>query len=138
MLAGPVLALGFAQRGTLHWLTTPQLATAIEGLRRLIGPTQMLLAVVAAAGLGALLAAAGGRASRRAAWPPGLLALCLPWLVLPPAVLIGVSFASPVYTFRYVLFCAPAAALLAGAGLAALRWPPAARWPGRRPAPRSR
>ena len=28
------------------------------------------------------------------------------------------------YTFRYVLFCAPAAALLGGAGLAALRWPP--------------
>ena len=123
VLAGPVLALGFAQRGTLRWLTTPQLATAIEGLRRLIGPTQMLLAVAAAAGLGALLAAAGGRACLRAAWPPGLLALCLPWLVLPPAALIGVSYASPVYTFRYVLFCAPAAALLASAGLAALRWP---------------
>jgi mannosyltransferase len=124
VLASPILALGIAQRGTLSWLTTPPLVSTIEGLRKLIGPAQMLLAVCLAAALGVFLAALTRR-PLRAAFPPGLFAVCLPWLLLPPAMLIGVSYASPVYTFRYVLFCAPAAALLAGAGLAALVTPPA-------------
>ena len=125
VIASPVLALGFAQRGTLSWLTTPQLAGAAEGLRKLIGPASMVVALVLAAVIGTMLAAGGGRERLLAAWPPELFALSLPWLVLPPVVLIGVSQVSPVYTFRYVLFCAPAAALLGGAGLAALRWPDA-------------
>jgi mannosyltransferase len=125
VIASPVLAFGFAQRGTLSWLTTPQLASTVEGLRKLIGPADMVVALVLAAVIGTMLAAGGGRERLRAAWPPELLALSLPWLVLPPVVLIGVSYLSPVYTFRYVLFCAPAAALLGGAGLAALRWPDA-------------
>lgn len=58
----------------------------------------------------------GRRAGERA-----LLALVLPWLLVPPAVLLAASWtAHPVYVFRYVLVCVPAAALLAGAGLAAL------------------
>jgi mannosyltransferase len=125
VIASPVLALGFAQRGTLSWLTTPQLAGTVEGLRKLVGPASMVVALVLAAVIGTMLAAGGGREGLRAAWPPDLFALSLPWLVLPPVVLIGVSYLSPVYTFRYVLFCAPAAALLGGAGLAALRWPDA-------------
>jgi mannosyltransferase len=119
VLASPILALGIAQRGTLSWLATPQLLGAVEGLRRLIGPTQMLLAVCLVIALGIFLSVLAGR-PLRAAWPPELFALCLPWLLLPPGVLIGVSYAAPVYTFRYILFCAPAAALIAGAGLAAL------------------
>jgi mannosyltransferase len=125
VIASPVLALGFAQRGTLGWLTTPQLAGALEGLRKLVGPAPMVVALVLAAVIGTMLAASGGRERLRAAWPPELFALSLPWLVLPPVVLIGVSYLSPVYTFRYVLFCAPALALIGGAGLAALRWPDA-------------
>ena len=123
LLASPVLALGIAQRGTLSWLTTPPLLGTVEGLRRLIGPASMLAALSLAAGLGIFVAGLAGR-PLRASWPPELLALCLPWLLLPPGLLIGVSCASPVYTFRYILFCAPAAALLAGAGLAALNWQP--------------
>ena len=125
VIASPVLALGFAQRGTLSWLTTPQLASTVEGLRKLIGPADMVVALVLAAVIGTMLAAGDGRERLRAAWPPELFALSVPWLVLPPVVLIGVSYLSPVYTFRYVLFCVPAAALLGGAGLAALRWPDA-------------
>ena len=52
--------------------------------------------------------------------PPRLLALSLPWLLLPPAVLLAATAVHPVYSPRYVMFCAPAAALLAGAGLASL------------------
>jgi mannosyltransferase len=131
--ASPILALGIAQRGTLGWLTTPPLAGSIEGLRKLIGPAPMLLVLCLAIALG-IAADALARRPLRASWPPELFRLCLPWLLLPPAVLIGISYASPVYTFRYVLFCAPAAALIGGAGLAALvlpsppgvlRWVPA-------------
>ncbi len=122
VLASPILTLGIAQRGTLHWLTTPPLLGTIEGLRKLIGPAPMLLALCLAIALGIVLDALAGR-RLRANWPPELFALCLPWLLLPPAVLIAVSYASPVYTFRYVLFCTPAAALIGGAGLAALVLP---------------
>jgi len=132
VLASPVLVWGYRQRAALSWLTPPNLAV-VEGLRKLIGPTSMLLAVALAVGLAIFLNALAGPAALRASWPPGLLALALPWLVLPPAVLIAVSFADPVYTFRYVLFCVPAAALLAGAGLAALSFPPPGR-PAARPA----
>jgi mannosyltransferase len=82
----------------------------------------MVLALCLAIALGVVLDALARR-PLRTSWPPELLALCLPWLLLPPAVLIGVSYASPVYTFRYVIFCAPAAALIGGAGLAALVLP---------------
>ena len=133
VLASPILALGIAQRGTLGWLTTPPLVFTIEGLRKLVGPVPMLLALCLAIALG-IAADALARRPLRASWPPELFTLCLPWLLLPPAVLIGISYASPVYTFRYVLFCAPAAAVIGGAGLAALvlpsppgvlRWVPA-------------
>ncbi len=122
LLASPILALGIAQRGTLSWITTPPLLGTIEGLRKLVGPATMVLALCLAIALGVVLDALARR-PLRTSWPPELLALCLPWLLLPPAVLIGVSYASPVYTFRYVIFCAPAAALIGGAGLAALVLP---------------
>jgi mannosyltransferase len=47
----------------------------------------------------------------------------VPWLVLPPLVLLAASQYQPVYQFMYVEFCLPAVALLAGAGLAALGRP---------------
>jgi mannosyltransferase len=122
LLASPILALGIAQRGTLSWITTPPLLGTIEGLRKLVGPATMVLALCLAIALGVVLDTLARR-PLRTSWPPELLALCLPWLLLPPAVLIGVSYASPVYTFRYVIFCAPAAALIGGAGLAALVLP---------------
>ncbi|GIH63547.1 glycosyltransferase family 39 protein [Microbispora siamensis] len=50
-----------------------------------------------------------------------LVRLTLPWLLVPALVLLAASWAlHPVYVFRYVFCCVPAAALLAGAGLAAL------------------
>ncbi|TQS25946.1 glycosyltransferase family 39 protein [Microbispora sp. KK1-11] len=50
-----------------------------------------------------------------------LVRLTLPWLLVPALALLTASWAAhPVYVFRYVFCCVPAAALLAGAGLAAL------------------
>ena len=46
--------------------------------------------------------------------------MALPWLLLPPAILLTASVIHPVYNFRYIIYCIPAAALLIGAALAAL------------------
>ncbi len=120
LLASPILVLGYDQRGTLSWLTAKtQGLHALAGLWRMAGPPPMVLAEVLAVAGGLILAARAGRAGLRAAWPGPLLELSLPWLALPAMILISVSFISPVFTPRYVLYCLPALALLTGAGLAA-------------------
>ncbi len=121
LLTSPVLALGYVQRGTLSWLTPPNLA-AITGLHYLVGPAAMAGAVVLAVVAGIVVSALPGRERLRASWPGSVPALCLPWLILPPALLLAASVITPVYTLRYVLLCMPAIALLAGAGLASLGW----------------
>jgi mannosyltransferase len=55
-------------------------------------------------------------------WRPGpgrtaLARLALPWLALPTPVLLAAGLFRPVFTSRYILFCVPALALLAGSGL---------------------
>jgi mannosyltransferase len=120
VLASPVLVLGFDQRKTLGWLQRkPQGLDAVTNIWRLAGPAPMVLAGLLVMALGLAVSARAGRAGLRAAWPRQLTGLCIPWLLLPPAILIGVSFAVRVYTPRYVLYCLPALALLAGAGLIA-------------------
>jgi mannosyltransferase len=121
LLASPVLALGYVQRGTLSWLGPPGLG-AIKDLRELVGPATMADVVILAIAAGVVVSALLGRERLRANWPGSVPALCLPWLILPPAILLVASVISPVYTLRYVLLCIPAVALLAGAGLASLGW----------------
>jgi mannosyltransferase len=120
-LASPLLAFAFVQRGTLSWLTAPSLG-AVRGLHELIGPAYMADAVVLAVACGIVVSALLGRGRLRASWPGSLPALCLPWLIVPPVILLVGSLITPLYTFRYVLLCIPAIALLAGAGLASLGW----------------
>ena len=123
MIAGPQIVFGWRQRQQISWLSVHG-TDGVSSVTRLIGPPAMTGAVAAAAA--AAVAAAAVTARRRPAGqrvPPGLgrlLGLCVPWLVLPPALLFISSDFSPVYNFRYILFCAPAAALLAGTALAAL------------------
>ena len=119
LLASPVLALGIAQRGTASWIKPPGPDT-VASLWRLAGPRPLVIAICLVT-LGGLAASAlRGRAAWGARWPAALPELAVPWLIVPPALLIGISFATPLYVPRYVLYCLPAAALLAGAGLAAL------------------
>ncbi|GAB3674697.1 glycosyltransferase family 39 protein [Actinocorallia lasiicapitis] len=54
-------------------------------------------------------------------WSP-LAETALPWLVLPPVLLLLISLVHPTYVERYVLFCVPAACLLLAAGLERLPW----------------
>ena len=119
ILASPALAGGVSQRTTASWIRPPSGATVVD-LSLLVGRWQLILACAVVLVLGVAVSARSGWAGLRAAWPPQLAALTLPWIVLPPALLIGISFVQPLFVNRYVLYCLPALALLIGAGLAAL------------------
>jgi mannosyltransferase len=109
-LVTPLAILGWHQRAQIAWISAPGW-----------GSFQILITSLAAGPLVStvvlgLLAVLGGRRGDgvRIVW------LAAPWLLLPPAALFVGSLFLPVYYFLYVVFCAPAVALLAGAGLAAL------------------
>ena len=116
-VASPIVLMAWTERSQLAWLTS---ISPITSLEQLAGAGKMpgALAVILASGLAA--SALTGRAAMRASWPLMLPALAVPWLVVPPTLLILVSQVIPLYTFRYVVFCLPAGALLGGAGLAAV------------------
>ena len=118
IVVSPVAVVGYSQLHQIHWIQPPDLKDVLT-VQRLLGRTSLVLAsaVVVAAGVGYRLAR--GR-SLGGCWPGRLVALCLPWLVLPPVMLFTASLAHPVYTFRYIVFCIPAAALLIGPALVAL------------------
>jgi mannosyltransferase len=123
IVVSPVALIASGQAHQVQWIKPPGLV-AIIAMAGLVGPPQVffiVVAVVAVALAAGLLA--GGRARLRADWPAGLWGLALPWLFLPPALLFAVSVSHvihPLYVFRYIAFCIPAAALLAGTALAAL------------------
>jgi len=116
--ASPLIAVAWAQRAQEHWLKKPGLRM-LAALRYLIGPSALVIVVLLVIGCAIAVSAAGGRTRIRADWPAAMPALCLPWLLLPPAVLLVGSLIQPAYTLRYVLFGLPAVALLAGTALAA-------------------
>jgi mannosyltransferase len=119
VVASPVMVISIGQRSQVSWIK-PLNAAQIASVLQLLGVPALagvILLVMAAA-----LAISALRGRMRADWPSSLLALALPWLLLPPAVLLAASAVHPVYSLRYIVFCAPAAALLAGAGLASLGW----------------
>ena len=118
-VASPLFVLAWQQRAAEKWLKTPGRETLAD-LRDLVGPSALVSVILLIIGCGILLSAVGRRGRIRSAWPAALPALCLPWLLLPPAVLLAGSLIQPVYTLRYVLFIVPAVALLAGPALAVL------------------
>ena len=112
----PLMAAAWGQRDQVGWLRPPG-AAAVLATGRLVGSAGLLLAAVVLTGMGLAYAALGRRVA--ADWPVRLPALCLPWLLVPPLMLFVMSQIQPAYTFRYIVFCMPAAALLIGTGLAA-------------------
>jgi len=111
-LVCPLVVLAWPQRhGTQRFLTPTTLASVGSVPRALTGSWPVLIAVLA---LGLAGAAAGG--PRRTA----LRQLCLPWLLAPPLLLLAAGLATPAYDPRYILFCIPAVALLAGGELDAV------------------
>ena len=112
----PLIVAAWAQRAQVGWLRPPG-ASAALATGRLVGSAALLLAAAVLTGTGLAYAALGRRLGTD--WPARLPALCLPWLAGPPVILFVMSQFQPAYTFRYIVFCAPAAALLIGTGLAA-------------------
>jgi mannosyltransferase len=119
IVVSPVAVAGYGQLHQIHWLKSPGLGNLL-GVQRIIGPPLLfaLTVVICLAGVAASTATGRSRLPRN--WPAGLVALGLPWLILPPAILLTASLVHPVYTFRYIVYCIPAAALLIGAAVAAL------------------
>ena len=115
----PLVVLAFSQRGQIDWLEDAQTG-GLGSVRDLVGPLALFELMVLIMACGIMISALRGPAAVLAEWPPRLPVLCLPWLLLPPAALFSASAVQPVYTFRYILFCIPAVALLAGTALAAL------------------
>ncbi|HEY4023204.1 MAG TPA: glycosyltransferase family 39 protein [Pseudonocardiaceae bacterium] len=104
----PILVLAVRQQDQLSWVGPPDANSGGDLAAWLAG--SVLSAVIASVLIGLFL-------GRRPVRLP-LASLTLPWLVLPPIVLILGSALKPVYVQRYLLFCLPALALVVGAGLA--------------------
>ena len=115
LVLSPLLGLASRQQEQIGWLTRPTLNAMRRLLIDMAGSTQLIapFALLALVGLFAAWRADGWR-------PLNPAAIALPWLVVPPFVLIATSFVKPVYYVRYVEFCLPALAILAGAGLTGL------------------
>ncbi len=116
--------LDWTERRQIQWLEVAGLPAPVT-LERLLGSMALAPVMLLIVTFAIVISALGGRARLRADWPWRLPALCLPWLLLPLGILLAVSQLQPVYTFRYIVFCIPAAALLIGAGLAAVGRPAA-------------
>ena len=112
VLLAPVAYLSAGQTSQINWVTTPTASTIASLLRAFAGATALVPVVAVLA----LLGCSAGLGPRRARGL-SMAAVALPWLVLPPVLLIAVSFAKPVYVQRYVMFCLPALSMLTAAGL---------------------
>ncbi|WP_433142337.1 glycosyltransferase family 39 protein [Actinomadura nitritigenes] len=113
----PFVLAAQSQSDQVNWLPRPSSTTVWRFLKFMTGNHWLVAPVLALAVAGAI---AGVRARGRDSGT-SLTAVAVPWLLLPPAVLIAVSLvADPMFIDRYVLFCLPALSLLTGAGLALL------------------
>lgn len=110
-----LLSCAIAQGATANWITAPTWPTVgtmlvdLSGGFALIGP-MFILAVFAY------------RRRTTGNAVPSVFTIALPWLILPPTLLLTVSLWDPLYVFRYVLYCLPALMLLVATALDRLDW----------------
>lgn len=106
----PVAIGAYLQRNDTAWLSSPnwgevgRLVRLSAGSGDMVVPVWALVVIAVCAGL--------ANADRRLT-----VAVGLPWLVLPPVILLVAAQLHPVYDIRYIVFCLPAVALLAADGL---------------------
>ena len=115
IVLGPLLSVAHREQKQIAWVTRPDAGTIQKLIIDFAGSRELVLPV-------ALLALAGIAVACLADnWRPlNPAAVALPWLAVPPFVLIAASYLKPVYVERYVEFCLPALAICVGAGLAGL------------------
>jgi mannosyltransferase len=112
VVLAPIVVLSVGQSAQLNWVSRPDPSTVATLVRDFSGITA-LVPVIAL--LGILGCVAGPGLKRGGGLTLSVLAL--PWLIVPPVLLLAISLADPVYVERYVMFCLPALSLLAAAGL---------------------
>jgi mannosyltransferase len=115
IVLGPLLDVAHREQKQIAWVTRPDFRTIEKLVSDFAGSRALVLpfALLALAGIVAACLADNWR-------PLNPAAIALPWLVVPPFLLIGGSYIKPVYVERYVEFCLPALAILVGAGLVGL------------------
>ena len=115
IVIGPLLDVAHREQKQIAWVTRPDFRTIEKLVSDFAGSRALVLpfALLALAGIAAACLADNWR-------PLNPAAIALPWLVVPPFLLIGGSFIKPVYVERYVEFCLPALAILVGAALVGL------------------
>ena len=115
IVLGPLLDAAHREQKQIDWVPRPDLRTIEQLVFHFAGSRALVLpfALLALAGIAAACLADNWR-------PLNPAAVALPWLVVPPFLLIAGSYIKPVYVERYVEFCLPALAVLVGAGLVAL------------------
>jgi mannosyltransferase len=118
VIASPLLVLGWMQRGQIAWLSVNTSSSGLKTLFSLSGSYMVTTVVLAVVVVALVLSTEISRQRRRANWPRRLAEVSLPWLVVPPLILLAASTVQPVYTSRYILICIPALALIAGAAVA--------------------
>lgn len=103
------------ESGALAWLSAkPSIRGSFIALaRNWAGSPRLAWPILALAAGGIVAGLVADR--RRPPLTPGVVAL--PWLVIPPVLLISVSQIHPMYDERYVEYCLPALAILVAWGI---------------------
>ena len=109
----PVAIMAYGQRAALNWMSSsvPVRRDVVALTRLWAGSPGLVWPVFGLAAFGAVASLIAGRRDLSPA------TVALPWLVVPPAVLLAVSTARPVYDQRYIEFCLPALAICVGTGI---------------------
>lgn len=112
----PIVAFAYAQRNAISWMTGHVIirSAAVNLARTWAGPEKLFWLVFGLAAFGVAADAVTWRRGRPSVTPGSV---ALPWLVLPPALLLVASQVHPVYDGRYVEYCLPALAILVAWGL---------------------
>lgn len=114
----PLVVLAWRQRADIEWI--PALnhheATTVAGWSGSLAVSQVAELII---GVGIAFAGAAGWSVLKHKFTGRLLALTVPWLVMPLALLVVASLVKPVFEFRYILISVPAMALLVGAAISA-------------------
>jgi mannosyltransferase len=115
----PVLVFGWRERGQIGWISVPGWSGVQQLLLALSMGSAFSVAVISIlATLGAVTNSGPARGLNRLAW------LCLPWIVVPPAIAFFAAQGQVhFFYYGYLLYLLPAVALLCGAGLASLPAP---------------
>ncbi|HYM76604.1 MAG TPA: glycosyltransferase family 39 protein [Candidatus Dormibacteraeota bacterium] len=108
--------------GPIRWIPRPGLQDLIVFFEHLAGSNRWPLpALCAAAIVLAVLPLGRSLWSSNQTWEVWRCQFLLIWLLFPTLLTVLLSFARPVFLARYMIFCLPALAILAAAGIARLR-----------------